>query len=35
MPIFTFLFGYSMIKMRESLIGKGLKYGRAFPQVRR
>lgn len=30
MPIFTFLFGYSMIKMRESLIGKGLKYGRSF-----
>lgn len=30
MPIFTFLFGYSMIKMRESLIGRGLKYGRSF-----
>ncbi|MPY19143.1 DUF418 domain-containing protein [Paenibacillus glucanolyticus] len=30
MPIFTFLFGYSMIKMRESLINKGLKYGRSF-----
>ncbi|GAE06658.1 DUF418 domain-containing protein [Paenibacillus sp. JCM 10914] len=30
MPIFTFLFGYSMIKMRESLLAKGLKYGRSF-----
>lgn len=30
MPIFTFLFGYSMVKMRESLSAKGLKYGRSF-----
>lgn len=30
MPIFTFLFGYSMVKMRESLTAKGLKYGRSF-----
>lgn len=28
MPIFTFLFGYSMIKMKESMNAKGLKYGR-------
>lgn len=30
MPIFTFLFGYSMVMMRESLTAKGLKYGRSF-----
>lgn len=30
MPVFTFLFGYSMVMMRESLIAKGLKYGRSF-----
>ena len=28
MPIFTFLFGYSLIKMKESLNAKGLKFGR-------
>ncbi|WP_106769767.1 DUF418 domain-containing protein [Paenibacillus faecalis] len=28
MPIFTFLFGYSMIKMKESIQAKGLKFGR-------
>ena len=28
MPIFAFLFGYSMIKMKESINAKGLKYGR-------
>ncbi|MED4452677.1 DUF418 domain-containing protein [Metabacillus fastidiosus] len=30
MPIFTFLFGYSMIKMNESLKAKGLKTKRYF-----
>lgn len=30
MPIFTFLFGYSMIKMKEKLEGKALKYKRYF-----
>lgn len=28
MPIFTFLFGFSMIKMKESLTSKNLKFGR-------
>lgn len=28
MPIFTFLFGYSLIKMKDSLAAKGLKYRR-------
>lgn len=30
MPIFTFLFGYSMVKMKEKLEGKALKYKRYF-----
>ncbi|MCV9884602.1 DUF418 domain-containing protein [Metabacillus halosaccharovorans] len=30
MPIFTFLFGYSMVKMKEKLEGKALKYKRHF-----
>lgn len=30
MPIFAFLFGYSMVMMRESLIAKGLKCGRSL-----
>ncbi len=28
MPIFSFLFGFSMIKMKDSLTAKGLKFGR-------
>ncbi|WP_226530406.1 DUF418 domain-containing protein [Metabacillus niabensis] len=30
MPIFTFLFGYSMVKMKEKLEGKAVKYKRYF-----